>query len=289
VRHKSAAIQQWIRDTKPTVAALVETWHDDVHSPDLIAWIPPGFTLIERARPRNDDMSLLTNHGGVCLLCDVSLHPREIPLPVFSSFEIVCAYIHRSGLSAVLVVVYRTGNVIQDFYDQFCDLLERLATFSASLIVVGDFNIHVDNPMDADANRFAEIVSCNGLQQHVTSPTHRLGHTLDLFITRPKLSVHMFPVDPSLLSDHSFLVVDVACPQQPVADTPPGSSLTRNWRSFDVEAFTADLMCSDLVVNLTHLTMLQRFRLLRCNVAVATGQACASSTQTRAGLARQLV
>jgi Endonuclease-reverse transcriptase len=78
--------------------------------------------------------------------------------------------------------------------DQFSDLLERLATFSASLIVVGDFNIHVDDPTDADANKFADIVSCNGLQQHVTSPTHRLGHTLDLFITRPELAVHLFPV-----------------------------------------------------------------------------------------------
>ena len=112
-----------------------------------------------------------------------------------------------------------------------------------------DFNIHVDEPMDADANKFTDIVSCNGLQQHVTSPTHRLGHTLDLFITRPELAVHMFPVDPPLLSDHSFLVVNVVCPQQLVADTLSGSRLTRNWRSFDVEAFAADLMCSDLVVS----------------------------------------
>jgi hypothetical protein len=57
VRHKSAAIQQWIRYRKP-VAALVETWHEDAHSPDLIACVPPGFTLIERVRPRNDELLL---------------------------------------------------------------------------------------------------------------------------------------------------------------------------------------------------------------------------------------
>jgi endonuclease/exonuclease/phosphatase family metal-dependent hydrolase len=206
---------------------LVETWHDDAHSPDLIACVPPGFTLIERSRPRNDDFSLLTNHGGVCLLCDASLHAREIPLPVFSSFEVVGAYIHRSGLSAVLVVVYRTDNVTQAFYDQVSNLLEKLATFSASTIVVGDFNIHVDDPMDADANKFADIFSCDGLRQHVTSPTDRLGHMLDLFITRPELSVYMLPVDPPLLSDHSFLVAEVVCPQYPVVDMPSCSRLTR--------------------------------------------------------------
>jgi hypothetical protein len=149
----------------------------------------------------------------------------------------------------LFVVVYRTGNVTQASYDQVSDLLERLATFSSSMIVVGHFNIHVDDPTDADANKFADILYCNGLQQHVTSPTHCLGHTLDLFITRPELSVHTLPVDPLPLSDHSFLVADVVCPQQPVIDMPSFSRLTRYWRSLDVEAFAADLMCSDLAIN----------------------------------------
>jgi hypothetical protein len=57
---------------------------------------------------------------------------------------------------------------------------------------------------------------------------HNDRHTLYLFIKRPESAVHLFPVDPPLFSDHSFLVVDVACPRQPVAYTPPGSRLTRN-------------------------------------------------------------
>jgi hypothetical protein len=63
------------------------------------------------------------------------------------------------------------------------------------------------------------------------------------------ISVHMLPVDPPLLSDHSFLVADVVCPQQLVVDMPSCSRLTRYWRSLDVEAFAADLMRSDLAVN----------------------------------------
>jgi hypothetical protein len=45
----------------PTVVALVEMWHDDAHSPDLIACIPTDFTQIERTSLGNDDLSLLTN------------------------------------------------------------------------------------------------------------------------------------------------------------------------------------------------------------------------------------
>jgi exonuclease III len=61
-----------------------------------------------------------------------------------------------------VVIVYHIGNVTQVFYDQFYNILERLTTFSALLIVVGDFNIHTDDLTDADANEFADMVSCNG-------------------------------------------------------------------------------------------------------------------------------
>jgi len=68
-------------------------------------------------------------------------------LPVFSTFEVVAAFVHRAGFNAVVVVVYRPGscNVTQSFFDDFGELLERLSTFSAPLMIAGDFNIHVDD------------------------------------------------------------------------------------------------------------------------------------------------
>ena len=54
ISNKSTSIERWIADAKLNVAALVETWHDDAASPDLIACAPLGFTFIEKARPRND-------------------------------------------------------------------------------------------------------------------------------------------------------------------------------------------------------------------------------------------
>jgi len=67
VSNKTASIQQWIRDEKLSLAALVETWHDDVTSPDLIACVPPGFSIIERARPRkNSSQRPQTTAASVC-------------------------------------------------------------------------------------------------------------------------------------------------------------------------------------------------------------------------------
>ena len=76
VSNKCANIQHWISDRKLNVAALVETWHDDASSPDLIACAPSGFQIVEKARVRRNELSTSTNHGGVCLLYDASLHGR---------------------------------------------------------------------------------------------------------------------------------------------------------------------------------------------------------------------
>jgi len=143
------------------------------------------------------------------LYYESSLHARTIQLPVFSTFEV--------GFNAVVVVVYRPGscNATQSFFDDFCDLLERLSTLSAPLMIAGDFNIHVDDATDIHASKLSDILSCHSLQQHVNSPTHVHGHTLDLLITRDDQSVAVLPVDPPLLSNYAFVVADCSCPLPP--------------------------------------------------------------------------
>ena len=51
------------------------------------------------------------------------------------------------------------------------------------LLIVGDFNIHVDSSNN-ESKGFLDILNANGLTQHVTNPTNQKGHTLDLVITR---------------------------------------------------------------------------------------------------------
>ena len=51
------------------------------------------------------------------------------------------------------------------------------------LLIVGDFNIHVDSSNN-ESQSFLDILNANGLIQHVKSSTHQKGHTLDLVITR---------------------------------------------------------------------------------------------------------
>jgi Reverse transcriptase (RNA-dependent DNA polymerase)/Endonuclease-reverse transcriptase len=249
VSNKSACIQQWVVDKKLNAAGLVETWHDDASSPDLIACAPPGFKFIERARPRKKEQSMSTNHGGVCLLYDTSLHARPLQLPFSSTFEAVAAYVHRAGFNAVVVVLYRPGScsVTNAFFDDFSDLLERLSTYSAPLMILGDFNIHMDDVVDLHAGKLLDILANHSLHQHVNSSTHRQGHILDLIITREIQHLQVLPIDPPMLSDHSPVVADCAC--QPSSVGEPTFRQVRNWRNLDVNTFATDLENSDMSVS----------------------------------------
>ena len=51
-------------------------------------------------------------------------------------------------------------------------------------MIAGDFNIHVDVVGDADRVKCLDLLEAMGLLQHVATPTHESGHTLDLIITR---------------------------------------------------------------------------------------------------------
>jgi len=124
---------------------------------------------------------------------DVSLHARPLQLPAFSTFEVVANYVHRVGFNAVVVILYRPDSlhVTNAFFKNFNDLLERLATYSAPLMIVGDINIHMDVAGDDDAGKPSDILVSHGLSQHVKSASHRHGHTLDLIITRDDQHIHV--------------------------------------------------------------------------------------------------
>ncbi len=51
------------------------------------------------------------------------------------------------------------------------------------VLIVGDFNIHVENEKYALGSAFLDILNSIGVRQHVSGPTHYRNHTLDLILS----------------------------------------------------------------------------------------------------------
>jgi hypothetical protein len=58
-----------------------------------------------------------------------------------------------------------------------------LLLISHGFLIIGDFNLHVDDSENSYATQFLSLLDSCNLTQLVNFPTHRCGHTLDLIIT----------------------------------------------------------------------------------------------------------
>ena len=140
---------------------------------------------------------------GTAVLYRSSIRVEPHVTQGFSSFEqLDCLFV--TCKSVRLVVVYRPPNnhgcSMHDFFSEFSDLLEMLCTCSGHILIVGDFNFHMNDDNDHYANEMRLLLMSFGLQQHVNQHTHRNGHILDLVITRVKDSFVMS----AIAEDHGF-------------------------------------------------------------------------------------
>ena len=75
------------------------------------------------------------------------------------------------------------------FFEEWSRFLVRTVVVPEELVLTGDLNFHIDNPMDTEANNFLESLAEQGLSQHVIGKTHVHGHTLGVLITGEKSSI----------------------------------------------------------------------------------------------------
>ena len=133
---------------------------------------------------------------------------------------------------------------IKAFLEDFASLLEQLVSISGNLLIVGDFNFHLDDFNDTDGTKLHNLLEFFNLKQHVAKPTHSRGHTLDLSITRSEDDlVDGIVVRDPILSDH-FAVHCTLKLSKPRAEK--YEIRYRKLRSVDMSALCKDL--SDSIV-----------------------------------------
>ena len=93
-------------------------------------------------------------------------------------------------------------------------MLEHVLMFLGHLVITGDFNFHIDVASDLFRPHLTDSANSLGLTQLVQSPTHKLGHTLDLLITKSESkTATSTTISGPCLSDH--LAGNFTLPKQP--------------------------------------------------------------------------
>ena len=100
------------------------------------------------------------------------------------------------------------------FLDEVTDFLATFWVEHNNIIIMGDFNIHVNNTNNPEAQIFLDTMEALGLDNHVNFAMHNRGNTLDLVLTEvlSSLSVVTCRQGP-FLSDHCSIELEVAIPK----------------------------------------------------------------------------
>lgn len=199
VCNKFNRVNDLIVDQSIDILAITETWikpHTD-YVTDLIA--PIGY--VTHSQPRANEKG-----GGVAVVMRSALNAARQKTTVFSTFDVCTVVIPTKPVPTSLTVIYRPPSSPRNrFLGEFTDLLEQIQVNRELPIICGDFNIHMDDSSDAFAREFREVCDMFSLTQHVTVPTQRCGHTLDLILTRNSDDITSVPSLGTLFSDHHVI------------------------------------------------------------------------------------
>ena len=196
-------------------------------------------------------MTSSINHGGVCLFYRSCYSTGLIDLPHYHSVEVMAINVRGAGITLVVVAVYRLGSKPADsaFFENFASIIERVAARSTPVVVVGDLNIYLDDTLSPSSVKFNDIIAGCDMQQHVSSPTHTAGHTLDVVITQ-NTTVIKVGVDPPVFSDHSLITAEILIGgRRDIEDGGAVMVTRRDWARLDVDAFRKHLLESKIFTN----------------------------------------
>ncbi|CAJ1050928.1 LOW QUALITY PROTEIN: uncharacterized protein LOC116399339 [Xyrichtys novacula] len=169
---KGLILQDFIMDNKLDFLFLTETWHKPLDYFSLNQATPTGYTYIDKPR-------LEGRGGGIATIHNKDLKIISLSMPTVSSFEHVALKLPGSP-PLIIAIIYRPPKPNPDFLTELSDLLTQLCALSPSVLLLDDFNIHIDNPSCSLACEFLDILQCFSFTQHCHFPTHNHGHILDL-------------------------------------------------------------------------------------------------------------
>ena len=103
------------------------------------------------------------------------------------------------------------------FLDEYVEFLADVLADHRNILILGDFNIHINSKYDPDAEVFSDMMEALGLDQHTNFSTHRSGNILDLVFTKVISSLKVLECsEGSYMSDHKAIHITIPAPRDDI-------------------------------------------------------------------------
>ena len=124
----------------------------------------------------------------------------------YSTFELLTVKLCVSGKNITIYGVYHAPlsehnkHTNQQFIVEFSEVMSLKIIETTEILILGDFNIVVNDPTDSDAQLLLAWLESISLHNIVDFPTHRSGNMLDLVTVRENERISAMNIGPGIIS-----------------------------------------------------------------------------------------
>ena len=155
IKNKVIALTESLDSKHIDLCCVTETWVNESDKVTFSELADKGFILLNQPRA-------VSRGGGVGFLFRRNFIVHQVNTPVFKTFEILQTSLIMKRKTFTFCIIYRTGQMsCQDhlnFLAEIDVLLLKLQDKKESLIICGDFNLHVNDANSKQAQEFLELV-----------------------------------------------------------------------------------------------------------------------------------
>ena len=165
VNRKELSIKDYVSENDIDILAITETWLQENNNDFSIAEMCPIRYQFHHVTRKN------TRGGRVGLLLKKHIKVKKQSQKEFCSFEYLDVILNNYNIFTRTIVIYRPppskDNNLRTsmFFKEFCIFLEQVIILSANILIVGDFNFHVDNTRNSDtisfSRKYSNCSTCN--------------------------------------------------------------------------------------------------------------------------------
>ena len=180
---------------------------------------------------------------GLALFYKSEIKCKDVDLVIKNSFEYSSWKLCFNNKNLLVIGIYHPPNTRngsnQVFINEFLKMLVEAQSCNLQLIIMGDFNLHVNNKEDNDAQQILDMLEASGLHQLVEFITHKHGNILDFVIVESASNVKISNLKRGLfLSDNCVVFGELNLPKPYILDKPVKY---RNFRKANIKGLIDEL------------------------------------------------
>ena len=251
--NKIHLVLQVLNDEMIDIACVQETWLSTESNVTTSIIKEAGYNIshVFRSDKRGAGVAILWKEKLKSLKLDCKVKPKT-----YCSLQYKCL-VFKFNPKFTIINIYRLQEIpFSQFLNDLDDLINDHFSFSHSLILTGDFNVHFEKDDSHDTVLLSDLTCSFGLSQLIKGQTHKRGHTLDLlFLNKFEMLVTTSPPLNFEIGDHFPICFNFNNLQD---CTPPSASPVSSYRN--IQGINLVAFCTDLCSQLDNVSCTENFQ-----------------------------